>query len=150
MAGNSGLTAAEQMSPSFTHPGNYLMCARHWSGDGAGNQIAWLRLHGADSLEREGDLEQVSTDCAKCLSSTAHVCSPCPLTGSLSPRPRPSPDPQCTWSRKGRRTTPGVWRPWPRAGLLSAAAASWTTWTEQPRPKCSLQACLPSVTGINY
>lgn len=56
----------------------------------------------------------------------------------------PLPCSQCTWwNRKGRRTTLGVRRPWLRAGLLSAAAASWRTWNEQPRPRCSLQArCL--------
>lgn len=54
----------------------------------------------------------------------------------------PLPCPQCAlWNRKGRRMTPlRVRRPWLRAGLLSAAAASWRTWNEQPRPKCSLQA----------
>lgn len=57
---------------------------------------------------------------------------------SLSP---PHPLPQCTcWNGEGRRTPPAARQPWPRAGRLSAAAASWTTWTERPRPTCCLQA----------
>ena len=116
VAGNSGLTAAEQMSPSFTHPGNYLMWARHWSGDGAGNQVAWLRLHGADSLGREGDLEQVSTGCAKCSSSIGHRCSVPSDWVSLSPPP-PLPCPPVYVMERERKTDD--------TGCQAALAACW-------------------------
>lgn len=121
--------------------------ARHWHGTGPVNQVGVAPPWWSSNLEREGDSQHVSTHCVLSASSTGCCCLYCPLTGSLSPLPFPVPPlpppcPQCTWcNRKGRRTTPGVRRPWLRAGPPSAAAASWTTWTEQPRPKRSLQAC---------
>lgn len=83
MAGNSGLTVAEQMSPLFTHSRN--------GGTGPVNQVGMPPPWWSSNLEREGDSQHVSADCVLSAISTGCCCSYCPLTGSLSPLPFPVP-----------------------------------------------------------
>lgn len=146
VAGNSGLTAAEQMSP-LLHIQEMVSQTLAWDWTSEPGRCG-SHPGGAGSLAREGDSQHsdVHRLYAKCYQHRMLLLI-LPLTGSLSPLPSlpslpPLPRPQCTcWNGKGRRTTTGVRRPWLGSCPPSAAAASWTTLTEQPRPKCSLQAC---------
>lgn len=123
---------------------------RHWTSEPGRHASPLVEQQSGEGRRQPTCLRRL---CAKCYQHRMLLLILPPDWVSLSPAlPCPSPAstlPQCMCcNRKGRRTTPGVRRPWLRAGPPSAAAASWTTWTEQPRPKLP-PGVLPPVTGIN-